>query len=585
MPRYSTPQPTAPKIYGAPAPTHEGDDSFLGLNLATDRGQLAPGYYARGENVRVLEGVKTKRPGSLMPAFCNAVAGGVILGSGVYSNPNGDKLLLIATAADVWKVTDGGFPTAIGLPEGTTLSDTVEFSQQFDKVLLHQSSDGTVGPTLVWNGTAQEGFKVRVKKDPLDAESELVPDTPWSINFGERELFPVPDAPDSFGASLIGDYSSWVSGLAGNKYRANTGTADKIVGLFGYAQGNLIVGKTESIDLFANFGGNLSGVAATNLAGIGVAARRSWQMLSPDAIFLSRKGVYRIQQVLQDRIQASPTPVAAYREGKKVIDPIGPLLRRINWRFAHKIVSGIDGPYYVLAFPLDDSPVNNALAILNTVSDQWESLDTFAPLSGMQIDNLLAFDYQGEARLYAVNNAAGTVHLLSQGKFDKTATGRHEIADIFETRGYAALGWNMATAKAMKVVKIPLATWRPSITIQSRTERANDVHFLTTDPITKRPWIYEVFGKEDYVLSNINNDAEEPGREDYSVTLAEGALLYMEAAPGIDFEKKQESVFKSSMSGRGRWISFRIASSQGDCDVLGVYVESAGIQRETRVAA
>lgn len=54
---------------------------------------------------------------------------------------------------------------------------------------------------------------------------------------------------------------------------------------------------------------------------------------------------------------------------------------------------------------------------------------------------------------------------------------------------------------------------------------------------------------------------------------------------GIDMEKKQNSVLRFATKTRATYVSLRIDSTQGDCDVKSVLLESAGVQRINRRAA
>lgn len=595
MSRYSHPQLTPGQ------PTFEGDSSFVGMDMETPRWLLPPGHYAEGRNARSASGALGKRAGTIKPLWANLPAGypGGILGSGIFNNPNSaTKLMMIAAPAGVWKITSGGYPVQLALPAGVSLSGPIEFSQHFNKIHLHQ---GDRGPTLVWDGNPANGFEILTKAHPEEtAITSLVPNTDWSIEFSGRSLFPVDR--DRFGVGDENDASSWDATT--RNYRANAGTSDTLTGLFPYAGGNLIIGKKSGLDVFKGFMGDLSGVTAEMVTEtIGVIARKSWQMLGTldglgkasttrrnDALFLSRRGVMRLSLVDQNSLQASPLPVAATRDATngRVADPIAPLLRRINWAAAHLSVSGQDGVYYALAFPIDGAPRPNCIAWLNTISDKWEGYDLYDPQGQMQIDNLLAFDYLGEQRLFAVNHRTGTIHLLNEGVEDELAGGRYEIDLDVTTRSYATLGWNATVKRDFKRVVIPVRTSRPQITIEEQTEGAHDSRQLTKASITRDRRKYDSFGRKNYDVTNVNDDAQAPGRQDYSVVLADDEALHL-GSNGVALDQKQESVLGGpggfSTKCRGRSIGYRIRCTEGECEVLGVLVESDGSQREVRQAA
>lgn len=582
MSRYSHTQQTPGQ------PTFEGDSEFIGMDMEAAAWLLPPGMVALAQNARCAQGHYGKRGGSIKPLWANVngFPGGII-GAAIFNNPNGDtKLILIATPATVWKIASGGYPTEVGIPAGQTLSGPVEFTQHFDKVTLHQ---GDRGPTLEWDGNPANTFVVMTKRHPEVTTTELAPRVDWSVDFSGRGLFPV--GRDRF---KVGDYEDHTSvELTTRNFRANAGTADTLTGLFPYLGANLIIGKRSSIDVFKNFrGADLTETRAEVVnSTIGIIARKTFQMHgkeATDALFMSRRGFFKLSEVDEDRVGAAPIPVGAYRTDKgRVVDPIAPLLRRIHWEYAHLAVSGIDGPYYVVAFPIDGSTTNNCLAWLNTISNRWEGFDLFAAAGQMQIDELLPFEYNGELRLFAVNKKTSTIHLLNEGKEDELAGGRYEIDMEIITRGYATLGWNATVKRDFKRVVIPVRTWRPSIELEEITEGAHDNRLLTRTPITKDRTKFFAFGKGRYDSTNVNDDALEPGREDYSVVLEGSAGVHL--GSGVDPEQKQESVLGApggfSTKCRGRFLQYRLRCTQGDCDVLGVLVESDGVQRESRRAA
>src|SRR4051812_28696702 len=86
--------------------TDEGDDHFVGMIMeqpGQERSILQPGYFALCQNGR--DG--NQRRGSVIPQFANIVAFTAILGSGVYNNPNGNRVIMVATPAEVLMVREG----------------------------------------------------------------------------------------------------------------------------------------------------------------------------------------------------------------------------------------------------------------------------------------------------------------------------------------------------------------------------------------------------------------------------------------------------------------------------------------------
>jgi hypothetical protein len=580
----------------APAPTLEGEEVFSGMNMTLERSALQAVQYALAINKRCNRGVMETRLGTITPVFANLVPFPEILGSGVYNNPNGQEVILIATAHYVGVVRCGSYPDYVKIPAGTTLAGKIEFSQQFDKVLLHRGADPDVDTTtntsvpfpghitLQWDGVSTAGFIPIVRTNATDTARTLLPNADYAINFGDRALIPI--GKDKIGASELDDYAE--IDLILHTFRVNAGTADAITGIYPYPQSQVIVGKERSIDVLHNFGGDLSLVSADILSTeIGISARRTGKMVGSNFIFLFKTGFYPIGQVDQTRIEVSPLPLAATRDAKgNVVDPIAPLIRRIHWPYAKDAVAAVIAPYYFPAFPLDDSKVNNCIAAYNTVTQQWEGYDVWDPGCGIQFDNLLVADYLGQPALYAINHAAKSIHVLYVGMEDETAydpaTGQHsvyQISDLFESRGYATLGWNGGIQRDFKRLVMGFSTWRPQISVTELLDDRQDERVLTPAPITKDPQKHYRFGVPDFDLTNVNGDSEGPSREDYSVVPPAGGVY---PGAGITPGWKQSKPEKFSIRARGRYVSYRIANTQGQCDINGLILESTLGGREIR---
>lgn len=566
-----------------PQPTIEGDAEFVGLDMKTDRDKLQPGQYARGENKRCHRKSVEDRLGVITPVFANVEAM-TILGSGVYSNPNGEEVQLHATPTEVRVIKSGSYPATVPIPVGTTLAGKINFAQHFNVVLLHRE-DG--GPTLVWDGIAPN-FKRLSKLDPLDLSTAVIPDPPWSVNFGYRAWFPT--GADTLGGSDELDYTS--IDLELHNFRINTGEASAIVAAHPFTKNRLIVGNTRSIDVLTGVIGDLSNAAMEVVNDdVNFAARKAVVMVGGDLFFLSSKpkGIYRINEVVQDQLQAVPVPVS---------DLIEPLMRRINWPAIANASMVTQGIYLFVFVPIDDSLVNNAGFVYNTVSQQWVGMDRWDPFAGFQIDDAYVADHYGENALYVANHDSGRIHILEQGGSDDELQltfnedpddellelgdpihTSFPILSVFESRGYATLGWNASTKRDFKRVEIGLKTLRPSVFVSELSERANDVRRLHDNPVTRSPVRYDVFGKDNWDPSNANNDFNTPGRQDYSVDWSSDFQLPPE---GIDIQIKQHSPLRFSTKARGQYLSYRVENGAGRADVTAMLVESAGVSREPK---
>ncbi len=568
----------------APPPQIDGDDSWYAVNMEQDRSTLKNGVSALSINKRLATGRAVTRKGTLTPVWANT-DNGTILGSGIYNNPNQAEVILLATPTGVRVLRCGATPQTIPIPAGVTLSGQIEFGQDFNQIFLMGDESGV---TFSWDGVSQYGFVPIARENPDDTTLALTPATAWSVDLANRRIFPL--GRDELGVTPIGDYTEYspIPNLftGSGPYRVNTGTADPIVGAFPFGQGYLIVGKAASFDVLINFVGDLSATAMEVLSSeVGIAARRAAKMVGGDLLFPDHTGVFRITQVPQQQfvtsqpitaLQVNPLPVASSRgQDGRIVDPIGPLIRRINWQNASNMVAATLSPYYYLAVPLDSSTVNNVVLVYNMITDSWEGYDTWLD-PDWQIDNLLVTNYQGSPHVYAINHATNSVHVLNEGFFDTTANGEFEIADQFETRGYFKIGYDGSVINDALSFKVGLSTWRPSTNVTILTESAFDDRLLTSTPITRDRTKYYTWGTPDFDPSNINNDFNTPGREDYSVSLSNQPLNLWD---GINVEAQQDKTLIFSTKARSRWKSFRISNTQGKCDISGVLYESRSKQR------
>lgn len=576
--KYPTPQTTPGQA------TFEGDEQFVRMNAKLDPSALSAGEYALAINKRVNRGVAETRNGTVTPAWANYVSmASGILGSGSFNNPNSEEqVILIALPGSVLMIRPGAAATTVPLPTGVTLSGTITFSQQFDKVLLHR---GTSDSPLVWDGIDSGGFVVVTMSDPTNTARSVLPNVDWSVNMGGRAIFPV--SRDEIGVSDALDYSMYdpIFGV----FRVNAGTADPIVGAYPFARSNVLIGKRRSWDVLANFIGDITNSESTAYQNVsmqvlsstvGIAARRSFAMVGGDALFLADSpiiGVYNISEVVQERLQTGDVPIS---------DPIQPIMDRINTAAIDGAVACVLGPYYFLAVPLDGATANNTVLVYNTVTKGWDGYDTWHASFGMQIDDLLVMNYLGLPAVYAVNKSLDKIHVLyaSGARADDKGSAEYEISDRLDTRGYSTLGWNAGSKRDFRRLELVIRTWRPSVTVTAVFEDAGDTRALTASAVTKDRTKYFRFGVADFVATNVNGDFATAGREDYSI--APGSTGIYPGTNGITPMTKQESTLRFSPTMRGRTLSLRIENAQGACDVVSVApIESNSVGRTIRRAA
>ena len=551
----------------------DGDSVFLGVNAKLRRELLEPGWCPAATNKVFATGAADTRPGFRMPVShrietASLPANTFIRGSGVYSDPDGVEYLVHAHGARAYFTREGssGFTIAY---TGLDTSDRIEVVQAFNQVLLFR---GPGKVPWVWDGDINTTFVQASQVDPGAGLSPIPGAT--TAELMANRLF-IPYSRDQIAVSDLLDYTAYDAAL--NDFNVNSGSDDAIVRVFPFTNNSLLVFKDQSTHLISNIYGDLSEVRLDQINGeIGCAARRSVAMVGGDVFFLASDGVYRVQQIIQGRLQTGATPVS---------DPITPLIRRINENARGLCVGAVLGRYYYLAVPLDTATRPNALLVYDTVTDAWQGIHKgpvpqSATDAGLFFDNLLISDWGGEKRLYGMyygppggsDNAQSGAFLLYDGVTDQWNGVEYPVADQVETRGYT---FKDHQPKVLRRISFNVETWSPSLTVDLVTEGHNEA--TSTGPaLTKSRTRYYTHGVPDWDPSNTALDHATPRREDYSVDLSVPIVL---DPPGVEFDARQTTLEKRAVSATARAVSLRIANTQGTCALTATTVEAINPMR------
>jgi len=598
----------------------DGDRRFIGLDMTRDRALLGPGMLAVSENKRLRNGSADTRKGVIEPVDFYAPFTNILLGSGIYCNPNGDEVMLVAenTRNFVWALQYGKDPIQIKIdPAAGTLTGitTVRFCQAFDKVLLFRRNPIAGNDTLEWNGNTDQTnaanyFKEVVVSPGGGTDTVLIPPTTDGEPFQSRVLlynscWPSPVAwdhtiparfttgRDQMVMSLILDYTR--TDPVYDVFRLNAGESDYITRIWPYYNGSVIVFKKNTIHLLGNFTGD------TTLATQGMLSKRLG-LSGPfgvtedgnDLLFLSEPGgIFRLSEVIQERIGAQAVPVS---------DPIQPIIDQINWlaardpRFGGGARAETLGIYTFFALPIGKLAYglgNNTVAVFNSATKLWESIDTWADPT-FSIHAMHVTNYDGARALYALDYARSRVYVLYQAEsFEQINDNAWPILDAIETRGYTCDDPN--SFKRFARAPIALRTSDPEAYVSAITDGVNEVKALTPLPLTKDRRKFYQHGHKDW---GSGDDPLEPKRQDYSVmeisdyqgldfddlpigpiTDVPGTSVSMTAGP------RQQTLERFSVRTNGRWVSLRIENKSGVCDVLSVGVEATRSAMETKTAA
>ncbi len=542
----------------------DGDHGWLGVNDKLERGLLPVGMCAAAVNKRFRDGAARTRGGIVEPGFTRVMEYGAIYGSGIYSDPFDTEWMLIATPEGVCRMKHDQGPHVIGMPAGEELTGPCEFVQCFNKVLLFR------GPKFVpleWDGKISTLTFSPISQSSSEMEEvgvDPIPNSTTGEMFANRLL--VPMGRDEIAVSDVLDYTRYDSVLS--QFKVNSGTDEVITRIWPFTQNSVLVFKEHSIFLISNLYGDYSQNARLDQVNrqVGTIARRSVASVGGDVFFLDRTGVYRLTQVIQERLQTAAEPVS---------DPIARTMRRINWRAAHKAAGVVWGVYYLLAVPVDGAEENNVVLRFNTVSGQWEGYDEAG--WGLSVQNWLVTDYGNEKRLFAVDEVNRRVLLMDEGRSDLIGGVEHAISDLLETRGYT-----MGIAvdrKQFRRVAVNVTTWNPNFRVEALTDGVAEMTVLEPEGRRDRAK-YRTHGVPDYDVTNANDDQLRLGREDYSVVPKGPAGVLCQEGLYLGVEADALERYAPRMA--GRWMSLRVTNAQGTMAVRGVQVEGVEAERSTR---
>jgi len=251
--------------------------------------------------------------------------------------------------------------------------------QAYDQVFLLGGDDTR---PLVWDGDASNDFVFADTKTPaastpsgLTDSNSLIPGAVYFPNtrvgcYHKNRLWVKGTDPNQVYPS---DILSPTDFFAVNEFYVNQGDSDEVRALVPYTNDRIIAFKGNSMYSLDNLTGDLSGAAINLISNsMGIVADRSAQVVGPNMIWLSRRGVMMAQLVQEQRLTPDTVPLS---------EPIDQIIRRINWIHADKAVGVVYNDRYMLAVPLDDNTQNSAVLVYNFKNQAWESIDIYEPVS------------------------------------------------------------------------------------------------------------------------------------------------------------------------------------------------------------
>jgi hypothetical protein len=588
----------------------DGDIGFKGIDMQHERSFLQPGFLARCENKRLWDGPAATRPGTVLPDDFNPGFVNKIIGSTIYSAPNGQEVMLVAEADStfIWQLQFGKDPIKVNLKSPyKTGPGRVELTQAYDKVvMLKRFTEGD--PQLVWNGltgnAAPDIFNPIVLSDD---GLHLIPHTWFAESFENRVLYyyaygvylpgspgppiiPAQNWNTRFVASDILDYTSY-DDIYG-AFTVSAAESDQITRLLGYQRGALIVLMAHSVRMVENFTVDPTQTTQRVLTTtVGSVGNKVPLLVGREVFFLSEPtGFYKLTQIVQDEIAAEPIPISM---------PIQPIIDRINWERRDSLgldfvaCSAVLGVYCFFAVPLDGkSGANDAILVYNAATQQWESAPDWWDDADFRIDALHVTRYNQARRLFGLDYAAKKIYLLYDGTTDNINGKTLAIKDTIETRGYVA--GDPGAFKRFDRTLIGLTTVNPKVTVTAISDGVGEQKHIAT--FTKDPTASYVHGRGPTTV-----DPAAPKLQDYSGAglgefvgqdfegLVVGSITQLPAVAGAGgsgfLAPAQQSLERFKLRTTGRWCSIRVENTRGNCNIGGVAVEGIPVRETVKVVA
>jgi hypothetical protein len=285
---------------------------------------------------------------------------------------------------------------------------------------------------LYWDGVASTLLKSVGGSHPTGATYRRMPSAGIGCYFNNSVVVAPAPARDVVLLSDVLEPDTFDEML--KSFRANAGSADYLVAVHPYAEGQLLLFMRNSIYrariLIDPTGTTISEDSFIELLTdeVGCAARDSVVTAGQFVYFLSDAGVYRLESNFADlKLRGMTMPLS---------DPIADQFDLVNWQQAHLSNAVWFDNRYWLAVPVGDAEYPNRIVVFNSLNEAWESVDDYPA----ELNTLVVSGYGRRRRLFGVSRA-GLLFLLDENAdgddpTSLTVTERIPIPGRLVTRRY-----------------------------------------------------------------------------------------------------------------------------------------------------
>lgn len=239
------------------------------------------------------------------------------------------------------------------------------------------------------------------------------------------------------------------------------------------------------------------------------------------------------------------------------------------------------------------SGINNAVMVYDFIREQWDGLDDGR---AVLVKDWVKGIYQGAERLFFISQD-GFLNLYEEGYEDDVwqwsayPGGLEDDAGIdqgvasmapeteWDLRGYglrALQNDGMSRAdmgeSRPRSVLLELRTWAPNYSIFAKADGVSE-EIALIEGRTRSRTRYQRYGVADWDPSNVNDDFEQPFREDYSLALPAAGI---HLGSGLRLGLHQDCQERVRGHGRAQAMQVRILNTAGRIELLRTEVESSG---------
>jgi len=439
-------------------------------------------------------------------------------------------------------------------------------------VMLRTLADGTYGEPMYWGGINQAAGFVQFtsagtsNRIPLSGNGEYIFDRIWLIN--QRDYL--------FASDLL-DFDTY--DYVHQQFSIAYGDGDELVRVIQFQGDYILAFKKKSIyfisgaNSFVESGHNLDEYVKLNTVSrtVGLVGRDALVQYGEQVAFLSYKGITSISRTTEGNLMGADVTLSA---------PIQPLIDRINWKYADGACAGAFDNYLMFAVPLDNSTTNNVLLVYDLLAGGGQG--AWIPIWRSDMCKPVKFFNENE-NFYFLNHDGAFKQMFVDDHFDTNSvmddmvvydsTKFYDVGEYVyvESEGtkriYKSLiaNVNVATTNTsywtlqsdpQRLFQVQTLLWtrffkhqsedtakkygrgivvyehqNPNLTVEIEDKDFNTLETLfanTTYDKTK----YDIHNTADWTPSNINDDWENPHRQDY-VPLIPANSFYINADGGF----------------------------------------------------